>query len=165
MAYYITDLDGNLIKVAGNYSFTESEAFLMAHPIGSYYISQNPTSPAELYGGGWEELDAGKTLWTIPTTETGAGEIIEAGLPNITGSLSKSGGTPITNAPSGYITTSGAFTNPTYASGSSSYRTSEDTTALFKSFSFDASNSNSIYGNSTTVQPPAIKVYMWKRYQ
>lgn len=28
---------------------------------------------------------------------------------------------------------------------------------------FDASYSNSIYGNSTTVQPPAYYVYMWRR--
>ena len=28
---------------------------------------------------------------------------------------------------------------------------------------FDASRSSSIYGNSTTVQPPAYVVYMWKR--
>ena len=27
----------------------------------------------------------------------------------------------------------------------------------------DASYSNSIYGNSTTVQPPAYKLYVWKR--
>lgn len=29
--------------------------------------------------------------------------------------------------------------------------------------SFDASKSNDIYGNSTTVQPPAIAVVFWKR--
>mgnify|MGYP006956018656 FL=1 len=28
---------------------------------------------------------------------------------------------------------------------------------------FDASRSSSIYGNSTTVQPPAIRIYCWKR--
>ena len=28
---------------------------------------------------------------------------------------------------------------------------------------FDASNCNTIYGNSTTVQPPAIRVYGWRR--
>ena len=30
-------------------------------------------------------------------------------------------------------------------------------------FDFDASLSNSIYGNSTTVQPPALVVNIWKR--
>lgn len=26
------------------------------HPVGSLYISENPTSPAELYGGTWERI-------------------------------------------------------------------------------------------------------------
>lgn len=26
------------------------------HPVGSLYISENPTSPAELYGGTWEQI-------------------------------------------------------------------------------------------------------------
>ena len=30
---------------------------------------------------------------------------------------------------------------------------------------FDASRSSSIYGNSSTVQPPAIKVRVYARYQ
>ena len=159
MAYYITDKDGNLIKVAGNYSFTESETFLMAHPIGSYYISQNPTSPAELYGGGWEELDAGKTLWTIATTETGAGETIEAGLPNITGETS------LSNSVGGFEhpqAISGAFRAGT--TKNYSWNTVQATSYALK---LDASKNGTdpIYGKSTTVQPPAIKVYMWKRYQ
>lgn len=27
------------------------------HPVGSLYISKNPTSPAELYGGTWERIE------------------------------------------------------------------------------------------------------------
>lgn len=27
------------------------------HPVGSLYISENPTSPAELYGGTWERIE------------------------------------------------------------------------------------------------------------
>ena len=156
MAYYITDIDGNLIKVAGNYSFTESEAFLMAHPIGSYYISQNPTSPAELYGGAWEELDAGKTLWTIPTTETGAGGTIEAGLPNIKASYSAFMRDDGVNE-----SVSGAFSTSRPRERSWNGASGDGSRTL----SFNANKYNSIYRDDVkTVQPPAIKVYMWKRY-
>ena len=50
-----------LVKVAGKYSMSARQAFLLAHPIGSYYISEDPTSPAELYGGSWERV-VGRTL-------------------------------------------------------------------------------------------------------
>lgn len=91
---------------------------------------------------------------------------IEAGLPNITGNFQTHGG----------------------ENGSILYTPTEDNSALYGqestkknnfktqdglgggtnafsygTFSFDASRSNSIYGKSNTVQPPAIKVYMWKR--
>jgi len=80
------------------------------------------------------------------------GTSIAAGLPNITGTLQ-----PIATdrGATGFEAKSGAFTNSTNASHSgaatsdSSYRATID---------FNASKSNSIYGNSTTVQPPAVCV-------
>jgi hypothetical protein len=47
------------------------------HPVGSLYISENPTSPAELYGGTWERIE-GKFIMgasdTYPVGSTG-GEV------------------------------------------------------------------------------------------
>lgn len=40
----------------------KQEAKLEAHPIGSYYFSNEPTSPADLFGGTWQMLDPGLTL-------------------------------------------------------------------------------------------------------
>lgn len=40
----------------------KAEAILAAHPVGSYYWSDDPTSPATLFGGTWEALPAGYTL-------------------------------------------------------------------------------------------------------
>lgn len=44
------------------------------HPVGSLYISENPTSPAELYGGTWERIE-GKFIMgasdTYPAGTTG----------------------------------------------------------------------------------------------
>lgn len=43
-------------------SAIEKQAKLDAHPVGSYYFSDNSTSPADLFGGTWEALPAGYTL-------------------------------------------------------------------------------------------------------
>jgi hypothetical protein len=40
----------------------EKQAKLDAHPVGSYYFSDDSTSPATLFGGTWEALPAGYTL-------------------------------------------------------------------------------------------------------
>ena len=40
----------------------ETQAKLDAHPVGSYYWSNDSTSPATLFGGTWEALPAGYTL-------------------------------------------------------------------------------------------------------
>lgn len=44
----------------GNSGITQkfvSTLFLLTHPVGTSYISENPTSPAELYGGTWERIE------------------------------------------------------------------------------------------------------------
>ncbi len=43
----------------GNAGFTKkfiSALFLLMHPVGTSYVSENATSPAELYGGTWEQI-------------------------------------------------------------------------------------------------------------
>ena len=52
------------------------------HPVGRLYISENATSPAELYGGTWERIE-GKFIMGASDTHP-AGTTVEAGLPNIT---------------------------------------------------------------------------------
>lgn len=88
-----------------------------------------------------------KTLWGANGNLM---SILTAGLPNIEGGLSI--GALCQNA-SGAITTksSGVLRATTDASNSSG-------------FNFNASKSNSIYGKSTTVQPPAIAVNIFIKY-
>lgn len=82
-----------------------------------------------------------------------AGTVKSAGLPNIVGQAYTTYGVirPIPSAPTG------AFTGSTSEIGSN-----PTTSPMFPQtvsvgeITFDASNSNSIYGNSTTVQPPAL---------
>lgn len=59
------------------------------HPVGSLYISENATSPAELYGGTWERIE-GKFIMgasdTYPAGSTGGRSsvsIAKTNLPNV----------------------------------------------------------------------------------
>lgn len=137
---------------------------LDAWPIGSMYIQwyyANATSdtyhPAKLFGGSWIRLTSGKTLWTSISEELGpndADHYISAGLPDIQGTFSA------TRA-SGSDSTTGAFTQSstliTSASGSGTY----GRTYTFKASNYNASST--VYGKSNTVQPPAYKVFVWRR--
>ena len=144
-----------------------SPSWVEVYPVGSVYLSTVQTSPAQFFGGSWTALSGGYALWTTTTANTGGGTI-SAGLPNITGSRhlawnDSSGGGIIMNSTENssssalYATKVGSsawFSQQVVVSNSSNY---------LNQLSFNASRSNSIYGNSTTVQPPAIKVYAWKR--
>lgn len=95
----------------------------------------------------------GETTFNLPNLinkfaegGSGSGTYIDAGLPNITGTW----GSGWSNGDSRQ---SGAFTR-SYASGGSS--ATNGTNGFTNWLSFNASNSNSIYGNSETVQPPAL---------
>lgn len=130
---------------------------LNAHPVGNIYLSVNSTSPALLFGGTWEELPAGKVLQTIATTGT-AGIEIAAGLPNITGKFGTGGSSALFFS----AQTQGAFSN----TDSGKRYNVDGTTSNYdrtSEITFDASRSNTIYGNSSTVQPPAYTIYAWRR--
>lgn len=120
-------------------------------PIGTIISKDVDISPASYIGGTWQKLPAGYALWTATS---GAGETIDAGLPNIQGSLNYVQFINQNNSV-------GAFSDSyEYTSLNSAY---DGNTVHPKIVKFDASKSNTIYGNSTTVQPPAYKVYAWRR--
>ena len=123
-----------------NYLISESEW-------QSLYTSNNGNVP--FYSSG-----DGSTTFRVPsikcylksgTALTDVGDYLEAGLPNITGTVSG-------NNRANFNTAIGSFTI-----SSSTTRASLDTSSTsYSGFEFDASNSNSIYGNSTTVTPELI---------
>lgn len=101
-------------------------------------------------------LDTNNTRFKLPRTKyafTGlrdtVGNYVEAGLPNITGSVSEQN--IETHTLTGAFSKGGSYSNGAFTSGANNLRT------LY----FDASSSNSIYGNSTTVQPPATQMYLY----
>ena len=122
------------------------------YPVGSVYLSINNNSPASFLGGSWEKLSSGYALWTASSD---AGNTIGAGLPNITGGFA---GVPVGAAFPG--SPFGAFQSSEQEGSSNTWGTSN---AARATINFNASNSNNIYGASSTVQPPAYKVYAWKR--
>ena len=126
-----------------------------AYPVGSIYQSTDPTSPAALFGGSWEEIASERVLMGASGTHA-AGTTVKAGLPNITGSF-------VANVYSGKNAVSGAVTasdqNATAGVDNSSFMNYSN---VFK-FSLDASRSNAIYGRSSTVQPAAYYVHIWHR--
>jgi len=111
----------------------------------------------ELYGTTYGEGD-GSTTFKLPDLTGrvlwGATDLgyIAAGLPNITGNLPA--GNCTSNNFSGAFYDSGTATDG-YNGGS----------YYFNTAGFNASRSNSIYGNSDTVQPPAVKVRWITRYE
>lgn len=90
---------------------------------------------------------------------------IGAGLPNIAGTYTPYAGSG--NSAYGFPSNSngtGAFYRTNLNSNGSLINNSSSSAARY-GIGFSASNSNSIYGSSTTVQPPAIKVRVYTRYQ
>lgn len=133
------------------------------YPIGIVVTTatDDAKKPGEADGlATWEEIAQDRVL---QGTVSGAGGTIEAGLPNVTGKVwlrpldngdgitwDKENGAFITKVVEDPNDSSGAI-----AKGSGG--------KPFGSINLDASKSNNIYGNSSTVQPPAYKVHFWKR--
>ena len=102
----------------------------------------------ELYALGYTAVPdfRNRTLWGNATPRT----VKTAGLPNITGSFARRDNAGVFG---GLVDLTGAF----YGSGSTSWRTRCTGGAYGNVYlNFNASRSSSIYGNSTTVQPPAL---------
>ena len=124
-------------------------------PIGSIYITTNVQNPRTILGvGTWEQVSSGRVLQGVDNDHS-VGSTAEAGLPNITGAF--------------YTSAWAGRSDEQQASGALSFNNKGGTWVAQGSYGYDinlrfnASDSNSIYGNSNTVQPPAYFVYIWKR--
>lgn len=121
------------------------------------------TTYANLFAviGGNYGVGDGSTTFNLPNL-TGrfiqgsdtAGTYIAAGLPNITGQLGHGWS-------NGAVTEGGAFRRHSTGGGSSAADAGNGITTYW---TYNASLSNSIYGNSTTVQPPALTMRYYIKY-
>ena len=138
------------------------------YPVGSVYISTTTANPRDLFGGTWEQIATGRTLWGA-SNDNELNTTVNSGLPNITGTYDprwkddSGGGIIMAAQNSGAMYTSRPndhgywWANVTTRGGAGS------NTQYHTRLNFSAQRSNSIYGNSTIDQPPAYKVYMWRR--
>lgn len=158
-------LDGALISGSGSYSaFVDYIADL--YDSGDYTAifdtEANWQSSVSQYGVcGKFVYDSVNNTVRLPkitgivegTTDlTALGDLVQAGLPNITGSVNRGNSSVgVYVAGTGALTVSNVGANYLQSGGASQ-------NDVYKTFSINASRSSSIYGNSTTVQPQAIKV-------
>lgn len=121
--------------------------------IGDFIHTTSSVSPAARWGGTWEQIAQDRVLMGASDSHA-AGTTAKAGLPNITGKV------PTTTCGSRYNETSGAF-----SLGSRVTSNGDNSGDSFNSYYafFDASSSNAIYGRSSTVQPAAYYVHIWRR--
>ena len=146
------------MKGGSFYTRAEVDALLKSvdpFPVGSIYQSTDPTSPAALFGGSWEEIASERVLMGASSTHA-AGTTVKAGLPNLKGSFSGVASTAYPN-----LSNSGALSINTNNGGLAGYEGGSYGSNC--TVSFDASKSNAIYGRSTTVQPAAYYVHIWHR--
>lgn len=143
-----------------------SNFLLAAHPVGSIYQTISPENPSVTFGGGtWEKIAQDRVLMGASDTHP-AGTTAEAGLPNITGEYTKR--KVINSANEVYNDTQRAqkafkvITSDTKLNSIQLVTSSASNTGG-ENVVFDASDSNPIYGASTTVQPPAYFTYIWLR--
>ncbi len=135
-----------------------ADALAEDHAKIKFWVSEDPTSPAALFGGTWEEIASDRVLMGASRSHA-AGTTVEAGLPNITGSVGRFASGHHSNEldrKQGALSYSGQGNNLGYYSSSGSY-------GYGYYIDFNASSSNAIYGRSNTVQPAAYYVHIWRR--
>ena len=157
------DVDNYIIKTSSTVSAHQADIDFF-YPVGSFYETTDIYfNPNTRWGGTWEKIETGRILQATQVNSQ-VGTRVAAGLPNITGSWTTTWNQNVRGFHG--LNVEGAFIR-----GQDTTRpgriTAEDANASNSPIcgypNFDASNSNPIYGNSDTVQPPALLVIMWHR--
>lgn len=159
------DILGDAIKDDTIYNVIDDQTtiniFDKIWPIGSLYFGTMETCPLAVLFGTWEKVSAGKVIQGSDTNHL-AGTTIEAGLPNITGSFNMADSSSTSNRLAGWKV-SGVFSKSDLTYSDLCGAGSGTGTNANGKVNFDASQANSIYGNSDTVQPAAFVVNIWQR--
>ena len=136
----------------------------MFYPVGSVYMTTSDTLPAFMSYGTWEEIASDRVLQGASSSHK-AGSTVAAGLPTL----------PEIELLYRQDTTSSGVYDSTYGHNGktgSSYSNTSGTDEYMQSCKTDGKTlapfgavyySSTIYGASTTVQPPAYIVHIYKR--
>lgn len=153
--YHITDDESSIINTINDLVNSTKNQFNTLlnslYPVGSVYIGTQTSCPLAtlISGSSWSLVSSGKALWT--GNGSNANTTIDAGLPDHSHTIQTAGNTTDYHDRNG-----NAMHVLTDSWGS------DRTTSKSKASSL-ASVSNSIYGKSSTVQPPAYVVNVWRR--
>lgn len=133
----------------------------LMYPVGSVYIGTQSTCPMGQLFGTWTLVSSGKALWT--GTGSNANTTINAGLPNITGTIGNLC-TSVSGSGAAPAATTGAFgASPTGVGSAGNEPGAGRWIGYLDGVNINASRSSSLYGKSSTVQPPAYVVNVWRR--
>ena len=149
---YVVSLLNSGSSAVISYSSWQTEKTANGGPIGKYGLD---TTNQRVYLPDFSNTFAEGTLSEL-------GKFEAAGLPNITGELYPGYNAANLGTYTGVYAAYGAFSKD--SSRTSAYYTIPNnygTASAYMCAYFNASNSNPIYGNSTTVQPQAIKQYVY----
>lgn len=181
LIFYISLADNNIGNSLTDTNYWTRAVFVGSNPIGAPQLTLNPnatlpdnciwlegaavsrTTYANLFAiyGTTYGKGNGSTTFNLPDFRNrviwGSDTFgyLSAGLPDITGYFT--GGNNYAGCIAG-----GAFT---FRANTSGVNPNDGRRYGDKQYNFAASRSNSIYGASSTVQPPAIKVRVYTRYQ
>ena len=180
LGYYIQRNDGKKFIEAydlstASYTYTEltetpkpinvqNTTFDVLYPIGSIYIGTMSVCPLQVLGiGTWELKSKGQVLQGANTETPGTTKT--AGLPKLELVMRCDSTSSTTTALKNKYGSDGytAYT-PTNTSGTDECMVNTYTSGATDALKYmDLYDSTGIYGNSTTVQPPAYIVNIWER--
>lgn len=136
------------------------------YPIGAVFIGTTNSCPMSAFFGTWELVATGQALWggnglsgsgttaNADYANAPANTTIAAGAPNIKGDVGAFQMTSVADK------CTGAFV---YKNFGESYYGGGGSHEGARGANLDASRSSSVYGKSTTIQPPAYVVNVWRR--
>ena len=141
------------------------------HPVGSYYLSENATSPASLFGGTWEQIKdrflvgAGNSYGVGATGGEASHTLSVAEMPKHSHTRGTMNITGRVGAVAGYYN-EGLPADAFYSSGTQGCSRGNDSRNIAY---FDASRkwtgetSSAGSGSAHNNMPPYRAIYMWKR--
>lgn len=137
-----------------------ADALAEDHAKIKFWVSEDPTSPAALFGGSWEQIASDRVLMGASSNHA-AGTTAEAGLPDLNLDLLYRQD----------ATSSGSYDSKYGHDGMTVlWSNTSGTDEYMQSISNSYTNAplgleigNPIYGRSNTVQPAAYYVYIWHR--
>ena len=126
------------------------------YPVGSLYMGTQNSCPLSAFFGTWELVSAGNALWTGNGT-SGSGTTSNENYANAPANTTIAAGLPNHNHTVGDIPKGQIDGNKDMFAGGNNDVTWKSVTSSL------ASASNQVYGKSSTVQPPAYVVNVWRR--